>query len=70
MVDEIDGINISDLTTSLPNDRLEQQENEVSYPKSYVVGDTGFVPPQLVVDEGYIPDRRYPLRNRVKNKQF
>jgi hypothetical protein len=70
VVDEADGINISDLTTSLPSDRFEQQEIEAIYPDPYVVGDAGYVPPQLVVDEGYIPDRRYPLRNRIQNKVF
>jgi hypothetical protein len=66
-IDEQDGINISDLVDSLPSNNIDQMVNDINLTDGSHVHES---PHQLVVDEGYIPSRRYPLRIRTPVNGF
>ena len=62
-IDDNDGINISDLSDSLPSDRANLGNHVDDVSENYIIVDTA-IPPYILGDADPIPVRRYPLRNR------
>jgi hypothetical protein len=55
VINESDGINISDLSDSLPFTPTISENMVQDDAKPSILIDAGYVPPRIVVDEGYIP---------------
>jgi hypothetical protein len=72
VLDENDGINIADLSDSLPVtatnvDEIIQDVNITDHERT-IVADSAYVPSRIVIDEEYNNVRRYPLRTRSQTK--